>query len=385
MVWGVGLTGLWHTASLALSDRMHQWSTHFIDTDFQVLLLEGGREAFSTSSKEWQELMDRLMALGAVQVVLLDMPANADTEFIKHAKDIGKVIVGKHLIYSTSGSTTLTLEHTLDEANLLPFGILYPGPSTNGIHRHQTFSFSVDGVGAIPTVEALAAKLKDGNALASSEMNSFLINFSTTQDNLPRIRLEQALKGNLVKELITGQSVVIALDERPVGTGLHTPITSNERLMSPAEFHSFALNTLLTGSMIQESTTGIALIVSIITAFLALVSYHKLPDQWSFGVAIGGIAVYLLLGWAALIFINYSMPIFEAIAAHILGLTVMLHRRRRNIRNRIIRLLRRLSGRLQQQYVAQNFYESEEHWDQIINLVSQMLHMQRIIFLERVV
>ena len=384
LIWVLSLSSLLEDFSLQLYDRISQWSAPINQQSPQVLLVEGGEEAFQASNSEWQKLIKQFFELGATQLVLLEPPQNIDPAFYQEEPYRQKLIIGRYILFHENSLTDFVLEEISTATSHLSYGIISVGPSKHGTFRRQYSQIYLTNIDKeVPTVE-VAALVNQGHPLPEFRDNNFLINFSYPLHKLPQIRLEQALTGNLIQEQIEGLTVLIAKRDDRVTTGVHTPITSYNSVMSQAAFHAYALNTLLSGEAIAEITPIGLLLIIAIASLMALLSYHRLPDQWSFAVALIGFLLYLVIGWLTFIFFNLSLPVVEAMSAHILGLTFMLHQRRNHIREKIIRLLRRLSGRLDEQYKTQGFFESPEHWSQIATLVSQIFNMRKVILLQRV-
>ena len=384
LVWGTGQTGIWNGLTFNLYDRLKQWSAQLVEPEFQVLLMEGSPNLFEYPPQQWNQLLQRLLALDAEQILLLNLPQQFDFSTLPSPLMDGRIVLGRHAHYHPDVPATLVLEAEPPTAKGLPFSIITPGPSLYGIYRRQYLQLPLYDSMPVPSAEAATWIARNKSPLPASSDQTFLINFASSLADLPRVTLQQGFADNLLREWVAGRTIIIAIQQQQLGMGVHSPITPHNSPMTPAEFHAYALNTLLTGTMGREITPLIGLLLTTLATLLALLSYHRLPDQWSLGVALGGMMFYIALGWLLLLTFNLYLPLIEFMAAHVLGLTLMLQLRRRHIRERIIRLLRRLSGRLQDEYATRDFYETDEQWEQIANLVTQMLHMHRIMLLERV-
>lgn len=382
LVWGIGLGGAWNELAIAVYNRMVQWSAPWMGGTFQVVLLEGNAAAFDAPAGEWSALIQRLVELDARQVILLEPPKRADEAWYRQAAALERVILGRGVHVGGEGLDSAYPTPLPAGAENLATGIVSPGPAPYGVHRRQFVRVAFSEQEELPTVETAALLMAEPGA--SLSQGDFLINFMTELERIPRLTLEQALAGNLVRELVAGRAILIAPREYRAEMGVVTPISRHDNPMTPGEFHTLAANTLLTHGQVREGGAVLTLLVVALASLAALLSYHRLPDPWSPWVGLGGVALYLGLGWLLLVTVPFRLPVVEAVAAHLLGLTLMLRRRRGRIRERIILILRRLSGRLQERYATSNFLESEEHWSQIINLVSQTLNLERVMFLERV-
>ncbi|MBF0470986.1 MAG: CHASE2 domain-containing protein [Gammaproteobacteria bacterium] len=386
VIWLLSLSGFWSGTSLLLLDRMQQLKASLLPGEFTLLLLEGGEESFTAPESQWLALLQRLREANAAQILLLELPSQVGATWVEAAATGGDLLLGRHLRFSEEFPDRLEYEPLMQSAQGLLSGVVLPGPAPYGIHRTQGVQRQLGSGELVWLLEAAAAR-QLGRTLPEEQEGDagYLIDFSSAPDDLPRLRLEEVMAGNLLSEMVAGKSIIIARQQQRVETTVIAPLPGGNGPLTQAEFHAYALNTLLQDSATNLSSPLLVLLVTALAALLALTGYHRLPDQWSPFVAVGGALVYAALALLVLLVSNLYLPLTEAIVAHLLALTVLLRSRRFQMRENIIRILRQLSGRLQSRHETENFFDSDAYWDQIVTLVSQQLNMDRVMFLERVV
>ncbi|MDQ6962836.1 MAG: CHASE2 domain-containing protein [Mariprofundaceae bacterium] len=361
-------------------------STYSIETehDSPVLMIE----AFTGSQtmyeeKGWLLFLERLEAMGAKQIIFTFIPEHASEAFFEKAGASSHVFFGQQLLSSAMNVSEKILEPLSGHLDLLKhhIGIVSIPESQLGVYRTQQTEIEVKGV-AYPVLESLvASNIRD---LSDLDHSTYHINFTMRSYQLPKIRFKRVLEGGLIAEMVTGKSVLVGLSDQRAMVGLHTPISHHEETLSLLEYQSFALHTLLTDQVIVFTSESYLFVLLCVLVILVLILYqwldHAMIGMFTFSM----IVAYLGLAWFLLSYQHVWIPVSEMIAAQLLIL-FGLARYQNTIKEKEMKyLLLKTSSKLTNEFASKNFYSSDEHWVQIINMVNQTLDLNRIIFLERV-
>lgn len=379
-IWLAGVSGFSGVLNGAFYDRLSAWTGASGAAERKLLLIEGQAEADETA---WMRLLDELMRLQARQVVFGFLP-DAPRTFYERAAGMGNVMFGRRLLVSSQAPDELALEPLPPAAQNLPLriGIMRLAPGEHGVHRRQAHGFSPGGEWH-PALETLAASLWHGRPIAAWPTVPYLINYTDTHAGPPQIALERALADELIPELVAGKSVLVGLADRERSL-LYTPLSARAPSLSPLQVHGEALETLLAERAIRDIHPALALLLLLAVAGGSFALFQILSLRFSVAATVLLLAVYGLLAWFALGQLRLWLPLFDLWAQQI-GI-LFLYTRTRGVSDerRTRRLLFDASAHIRERLFPTSFYDSQEHWSQVVAMVNQTLNLQRLIFLERV-
>ena len=350
----------------------------------QVLIVEISTQAADLDEADWMLLLDTVQGLGARQVVLSELPPQVGTAFFDQLLNFNNIVVGRTLKTQINGDDILTIDAwpAVLAGSDLPFGVMALPVAHHGISRAFAARVSVDE-GELPSL-AVAASQARGIAVPIPLGNEYLINFNDGRDRLPRVSATHVLDKALIPELVAGRTVLIGVASGLSVPGIHTPINRGKEPLSLLEFQGYALDTLLDGKAIRKAGPAWVFGLLLITAFASLFIY-----QW-FNVRPGGwftagmLLLYWGVGWCLLHYLCIWGPVLELTLSQTF-LYLLIARLKITLNESALRrLIADSSGKLHASAVPDNFYNSPEHWTQVITLVDQVLHLRRLIFLEKI-
>ena len=350
----------------------------------QVIIVEVAEQQATLQEADWMLLLDTVQGLGASQVVLSELPPGAGAAFFDQLRQYNNVVIGRTLKRQENDDEKLTVDAwpAVSVGAEIPFGVVALPLADHGISRSFAARVPV-AEGSLPSL-ALAAAQARGIAVPVAPDNEVLINFDGGRDRMPRVAAAGVLDHALIPELFAGRTVLIGVAPGLSVPGIHTPISHGKEPLSLLEFQAYALDTLLAGTAIHVAGPAWLFGLLLTTAFASLFIY-----QW-LNVRSGGwfTAVMLLLywvtGWWLLHYLYLWAPVLELTLSQVF-LYLMIARLKVTLNESTLRkLIADSSGKLHASAVPDNFYNSPEHWTQVITLVDQVLHLRRLIFLEKV-
>jgi hypothetical protein len=384
-VWSASLFGLFGRAGGALFDVAWGQVAKSRPLPAGVLLVELSERGALSSEEVLLEVMDRMLALGARQIVFDHIPECASGRFYERACRAGNVVLGRRIVFDPEGGAHA---HRLEE---LPDGARCPGiapgvahipPAAMGIYREQNAFYRIQGL-EHPAIELLASQAFGGAALEPSPA-AYLIAFRGGPGSLPLLDERRILEGEVVPELVRGKCVLLGRAAAGLQSGLETTMTRHGQRMSALEFHGHALNTLLSGRVIGRLGVPALLLLLAAQMFVSVLIY-----QWSETRFSSWLTIFLVLAYAgvAYLLLQYRglwLPLAELGAAQGVLFVYYLRQRAISAGAAIKLLLLSSSGRLRDKYLPPQARDAAECWSLIINMINQTLELNRAIFLEAV-
>ncbi|MDX2455870.1 MAG: CHASE2 domain-containing protein, partial [Gammaproteobacteria bacterium] len=348
----------------------------------QLVVVEVAAQGATLGEEDWMLLLDTVQGLGARQVVLSELPPQAGAAFFEQLRNFSNVVVGRPLKRQENGVEKLTIDAwpaALAGADI-PFGVMALPVADHGISRAFTARILVDE-GRLPSLAVATAQAR---GMSIPPGNKYLINFHDGRDVLPRISATHVLNNALIPELVAGRTVLIGMAPGMGTPGIHTPINRGKEPLSLLKFQGYALNTLLDGTAIRVAGPAWLFGLLLITAFASLFIYQWLnvrPGGW---FTVGMLLLYSGVGWFLLHYLCIWGPVLELTLSQIF-LYLLIARLKMTLNESALRkLIADSSGKLHASAIPDNFYNSPEHWTQVITLVDQVLHLRRLIFLEKI-
>lgn len=380
LIWALGFTTFSSSIDAIFYDFYSAYLPSSSTQAAKTLLIEVDYDKRDSYSTQLETLANKVLDKGGEQIVFLFSPL-LSPDFSKWANSTQKVIVGTRTTRdatSTSGFQIIGDETSSIKQDLT--GLVVIDTNNHDIYCTQDTTINHDGK-QLPTVEFLAAR-KTRKHLESNQ--KYWINFRGGLANLPRISIEDALKGNIVPELVAGRSILIGLKGGNEQVGINFPGGSKFDMASANEYHAFALNTLLNNIEILHVSSWQKLAVLAVFALLFFFAYQSTPVKYMLGLSLVLGLTYGTLCWIFLGFFNIWLPLTEIIAMHIATLAIVLHHKAQIESKKLESMLVETSVKLIDKLLPNSVHTSQEFWAHIIMMVEQMLSLNRVIFLERI-
>ncbi len=373
--------GLFSFFNGILYDKCVLLTTEKSRTESNVLLVEATDDQIHDSDLFWLSGLELLEGLGAKAIIFSFIPKNVSEDFYEKALSYENVVFGRKIIINHDAHLNQTLEslpHIID-AGRLTCGLLSIPAERHSLHRDQYTSLNIDKV-VYPTLEMAAARLISGSSLRPTP-NPFMINFNGKFNGLPTVNIETLMSGG-IKELVGGRVVIIGAGITVQTSILQTPVSSYEDPTSILEFHGYALDTLLSGNAIRPlGVIGVLALLPVIVA-IGFIVFQIVTYRISFWIMVGVSIACLPAAWFLLSFFLIWIPVVEIMMAMVLGYFFVFRSKTLMEEEKAAEMLIDLSVRLESRHLPEDFYTSSEHWSQIITMVGQTLHLDKIIFLE---
>jgi len=382
LVWSAHVFAVFHlTNGFAYDYLMRNYTSTTAST--QLIMLDGDKRHTEHGDEEWLPLLKNLLKQDVKQVVFTFLPEQVSADFYQLAADSGKVVFGRQVSVSDPDSPpNLQPLPAAAMGKNISFGLIKTAQNQHGIYRTQENTVNIDGQ-LLPTLEFHAAQRTLGKAIASTAQN-YRINFIGGTARIPKVKLDHALAGGLVGELVTGRTVLIGVYGLEPVAAYFTPLSTATELTSNLLYHAFALDTLLSERTVR-ALPGWALLLAIMGITVAtLVFCQYLSFQRSFLVSVALTLGYALTCWLMLHNLFLWVPLLELVLTQWLTFALVWRYRIAQENQVLNSTLFNLSVNLQEKVFPVSFYHSQDPWAQLIALINQSLNLSRMIFLERV-
>lgn len=381
--------GIWLLHSMRALDTIDGWLYDAIvryapfpaTTRAEVLLLEipPGR---SPGNDELHRLLRQLQNAEAGLIIFSHFPVNAQTDFYRAAAQAGNVLFGRALL---DPHARLPVQSPLPPAAAgvpLTTGIdNLPSPHAVTSREHR-LRFET-AAGSLDTLERVALQRLRPDLEAPT--GRYRIHYRAAPLPLPRIPLPSALADGLLQDLVRGRAVLVGHAASPDLPGLRTPLSGAESVVSALEFHAYALNTLLQQAEIRELPATVIVFLLLLVTAVNLYTYRA-PNLarmlWSTASLI---FLYLALATGLLLTLRLWLPTGALVTLQVLVFLLILRHHWILQQEAQQALLLDASARIQGRLGGnRHFYVSDEHWQELVTLVTQTLNLRRMIFLERI-
>jgi CHASE2 domain-containing sensor protein len=384
-VWLVGILGLLNLPEGLFYDKFVTLTPEVTKASSNILLIDADLDRRSEGDGLWLELLETIERMKPAKVVFTFLPKQASKKFYDASSRYGNVIFGREIVSDVYNPDKYFLEPlpAAAEDSRIIFGVVSLPDALHGIYRHSHSSFHVEGA-EYPSLEAVAAESSAKGKKSFPE--EYMVNFNGKLSGLPNIGIQRAMTGGIIKELVSGKTVVIGFEKSGTIPGLHTPIISKDKTMSMLEFHGYAIDTLMSKSWIRRAGPWLKFLLLIVIIFINLAAYKFLNIRLSFLFAfyISILSSYLILTWLTLSYFSAWPPLIEILTLQI-GLSIFTFTRKAVVEEEgTKRMLIETSVKLEKRFLPESFYTSEEYWAQLIVFVSQTLQLNKVIFLEKV-
>ena len=349
----------------------------------QLIVIEMDSSYAERGDEVWLTLLKQLLAYDVKQIAFTILPEQVTEQFYQLAVDSGKTVFGVHVVKNSEGSGHVVSQFPKAAADKkIVYGLISTVPSQHGVVREQHSVIKANGLSFPGFEKRVAEEVLD--ATEQLPETDFRVNFIGNQDRIPRIRIQRVLSGGLISELVSGRTVLVGVNGHETLSQYYTPVSTDRQLTSEVMFHAFALDTLLSARQISvfPSWALLVLILSITGASLFLCQW--LTFQMSLAVSVVATIIFVVVGWFTLHVFYIWIPLVELLLAQWLSFSLVWRYRVTQENERVDQMLLGLSAKLREKVMPVSFYNSEEPWEQLIAMINQSLHLNRLIFLERV-
>ncbi len=382
LIWLLSVLGFFKFSNFVLYDKFVTHMRASSQTTSDILIIEANEETGQRGDDIWLALLNNLHKLRPKLIVFTFIPRHVSKTFYQRAHDLKNVIFGRKVIYTPVQKTRATLEslpYEYDE-NYLNIGLIQIPPAYYGIHRIQYLTVPFNEENYL-TMEHLS--LKSGyHRQPDTVLDKYLINF-IGKSGMPNIRVERAISGELIPELVKDKTILIGFQKTTLHGELLTPMAPNKGI-SKLKFHGYALDTLISGDIIHEMSSVIKLVFITSIVLFSLIMYQFLNIHFFSWVTLPLLCLYLFITWLVLSHLSIWLPLSEMMVAHISTLYFVYSNRTKKQDKATQKMLLYTSMKWRERYLPESFYDTEEHWTQVINMVKQTFGLSRTIFLDRV-
>ena len=364
VAWTISLSALLSPWDDLLYDGLVRLFSHKHTSTHEVVLVETAAEEASVPSG----LLDTLFASGARHVVVL-LPLGTGVGL--PPVDPDRLTVARALPRDVPLEVGLGLDRSIVPATL--------PSSRSGMFRKQWTQTTVDGEARL-TLEGHVAR-----QLGRSELpDSFDINFHQGR-NLPRLPVVKANSVAALSPIVRGKVVLVGPGAGAFAAELSVPGAGDQALATRAEFHAMGLDTLLQEREVLQTGPGEKLLVLTLVGGLLLLILQPLQLRAGMLALLAFGAVFYLLAALLLRSADIWLPA-QAVTIVLVGVFAVVYRDKAKLEaQQVSSLLASLEGKLHHRLLPDRFSESSEHWNHVVNLVDQILQLERSIFLDRVI
>lgn len=349
----------------------------------QIIVIEMDSSFADRGDDVWLALLNKLLEYDVKQIAFSFLPEQASEQFYQLAVDSKKTVFGVQFIkHSEDSEQDILLIPQAVTNKKIVYGLISTFPSQGGVYREQHGVIKANSISFSAFEKRVAEEVLAD--LESLPDNDFRVNFIGNQNRIPRIRIERVLSGGLISELVSGRTVLIGVNKYPIRSRYYTPVSTDQHLTSEVLFHAFALDTLLSDRQISVFSSWAFLILIILITGASLFFCQWLTFQMSMTVSMISTLMYVLVCGVTLHVFFIWIPVTELLLAQWLTFTLVWRYRLTQEKQSLDQMLLGLSLKLREKVKPISFYRTDEPWEQLISMINQSLHLNRLIFLERV-
>ena len=378
-IWFISILGGFEIADKLFFDRYARYCNDANPSSSKVFLIEIKQKKHFQNINSWHDLIQSLQKLNPKKIILLDVPHQL-ADFLNHLSQYDNIILGKRILenkdqpYSFYPPLDILQKYNIDAAiKIIP-------ESFNGINRYQLTHVSLKD----KRYKTIEYKLAENDTINKQiQHDSYLIDFRGKNNEMARIDFQRAVSGELISQMISNKYVLIGNSSSIDHKRIFTPKTPHKG-MSGIDFHAYALDTLLRNHIIKEVPEWIKLLLIVCLCMFNLIFYQFISFRFIIWTTHPFTLVYAIIPWIFLAYLNIWLPVIEILAANFISIYLVYRKRSIQQEDANQKLVIDASVKLRERYIPESFYESNEHWSQVINMVNQALDLNRSIFLERV-
>lgn len=364
-----------------ITDIVSRYSPVTIPAEQRSLVIECSRDQSFSGSELWIDLIKNLEQNGARQIIFLFLPSQAKD-------DLFKLVSGEKKIFFANSDFTPTNREATPP---FPFPAIYDlqtgpvslPPSQNGVYRTQYLFLDRTTNRQSPHLISMAAE--GLQRTSSSGTPTFMVNFNGRKiGSQPRIDLELALRGTLLETLISGKTVFIGRKSTLPFSGLQTPVAKDNNLMSPDIYTAYSYDTLINDQSISRCGPFAAILLFILFILGGTVSTHYMRVGLAILSTFSAFILSGLLAWLSFSFALIQIPLAELLLGQFLLILLIVTGKSMLSEEKTRAVAFETKQKVQERLMPANIYNSKQYWLQVVGMVSQLLNLDRSIFLERV-
>ena len=376
--------GVFSIPNALLYDTYVSYSPAYGKNRPKVLLIDVSHKQQRAGDEQWLKLLTMLKELDARQISFTFFPENTSNRFYHETVNMGNVLFAQKAIMSSSNlfkETLIPLPESAQETGVKT-AVSILRASSYGMYRSQFASVLINDQ-RFNTLETEVVKQFYGRA-STIQDESFFVDFMGGAGRLPIITLDKVFAGDLVPELVANRSIIIGSTEFE-GITVSAPVLDNGGIISSLAFHGFALETLLSDRVIHQSNLVVVFILVIFAISISLLIYQRLGIKLSSWLTIAIFIFYMVMAWFLLVYVHVWQPISELGFAQLVTFLAFLHRRITQDNLVLRQVLLEASTKMRERVSLPSFYESQDPWSQVVAMINQVLDLNRIILLDRVI
>ncbi len=190
--------------------------------------------------------------------------------------------------------------------------------------------------------------------------------------------------GAVPRDVLAGKIILIARhlpDEVRAFQRLTTPAG---RRLNQLEYTMAAVDTLLRDAAPWEADRYLVWLVLFVVVFVPVIGYQRLQTRTALRVMVFVTLALPVPAWL-LLFFDIWLFIADLMLLNLLVFSFLMVQENLILAGSLNRQILDTSAFMQSRYTPKSFYASDQHWSQVANMIKQMLHIRRTIFLDRVV
>ena len=376
-VWLGSALGILDAPTGFLYDQFVRSSTTTSPFDRKVLLIEVDPVDFKAHNRNWTDLTDELSKYDPLAIgFLFARTFYSSTETAEGMEPI-PIVFGQVAFLSADGMyETEPLPHYAPKD--FPMGFVTVPPSSYGVHRQQFSRLHLNGKW-VPSIEV--ALMEAAGLNTTGIPNPFTVNFNGQRNPVPLVSSRRVFSTGLVPELVKDRLVLIGFPRSPRNPGLHTPIGLDHPELSQLAYHGYALSSLAHSTWIRDcaSPLRLGILSSLTLGGIILFSWLRVRQvAWTTWLLL---ALLSAATWFSLSFLQLWLPFTECVLV-LFSTSLITLRSRASFQEKMDRrTLQETSHKLRRRSTPHHA-TGEEHWTQVMTLVSQTLDTNRQIFFE---
>ncbi|MGM0416167.1 MAG: hypothetical protein ACQEQK_04360 [Thermodesulfobacteriota bacterium] len=208
------------------------------------------------------------------------------------------------------------------------------------------------------------------------------INFFPASAALPHITFEDILKERIIGDVIKDRHVVAGPGKSLVTGTIYTPRAPDGAGMSTTSLVGYALQTQLHNNPILTPAWPAQLGILLFLGVIGIVIFQYFDFRLSVIATIAGMTGLLLGAWLLFSFSSCKIPVTAALILQLLLFTTIFVDRFLRAEHRARSVWLRLHLELERKMDVPRFTESDQHWQQLMNMLNQTLSTTRSLFFE---
>lgn len=363
------------------TDLFSRYSSPSFPAEQRSLLINCTPEQNALGNNVWIDLISDLDQKGARQIIFLNYPSGAGKELLQRGSKNPKVFFA-NTGFSLNKDQENNLQEMIDSTMLQSGPVSIPSPQ-NGVYRSQFATLTAkNNTTSFHLISLAAGKIREDSAKVT---DTYRVNFiGRAEGSQPVVDFQLALSGHLVESLVANKTVFIGLKPTSPFSGLLTPINRDGSLTSPAVFTAYSYDSLVNGKIITRSSNLTAFLI--FTFFVVAGTFFTqfmragLALLWAFSVFLFAIA----LAWAMYIYALVQLPLAELLLGQFLLILLIITGKSLIAEEKLGEVAFTTKQKVQERLLPTDIYNSQQYWVQVVGMVSQLLNLDRSIFLEKV-